>query len=808
MEKFICVHGHFYQPPRENPWLEAITHQESAHPYHDWNERITAECYGPNSKARILDDRNRIVEITNNYSWISFNFGPTLLSWMEVAAPEVYQSILEADRESQKSFSGHGSALAQCYSHMIMPLANHRDKCTQVHWGIRDFEHRFKRKPEGMWLPETAVDMGTLEIMAEAGIRFTLLEPHQARRVRPLASGEWHEIGGAGIDATQPYCLRLPSGADINIFFYHGGLSKSVAFDSLLNQGKEFAQSLLNAFPKDERRAGLVHVATDGETYGHHHKFGDMALAYALKYIRSQKDVRLTNYGEFLERFPAAQEVEIVENTSWSCAHGVERWRSDCGCSTGGGAGWNQKWRAPLREALDSLRHEVIAPFREKGQSLLKDPWEARNDYIDVVLNRSAEQIDAFLERHALRALSDSERTTVLKLLELQRHAMLMYTSCGWFFSEVSGVETEQILQYAGRVTQLSELLFGKKTEARFFDLLSRAKSNLPEKQNARRIFEESITTAQVGLSKLCAHYAFGSLFEPSNSEADIYCFRVEVEDFQRCDHGKARMATGRVNITSRITLDSRIFHFSVMHFGDYNLKNFVHEFESPDAYERNVGDVKNAFSRGDFAGVLKCLESHFDNSGYPLKVLSRNEKKKIFDVILVHSLSENEPLYQKLYESCAPLNRYLREQGMEPPKVVASVMEAVSSFRLRQAFESDHLNFDLIEALLDEAKAQETVLDTELMGDFFRKNIEILGERVLSAPDDLSLLKDLQTAAKLVSSLSFQGSLWRAQNICYEMLKTVYPKFKEKKIQGDVSAGEWVARFEALAEALLVGIH
>ena len=448
MNKFICIHGHFYQPPRENPWLEAITYQESAYPFHDWNERINAECYAPNTRARILDEKGVVIERVNNYSKISFDFGPTLLSWMEFKAPDTYQAVLEADKISRETFSGHGSAMAQCYSHMIMPLADSKDKYTQVYWGIRDFEFRFKRLPEGMWLPETAVDLETLQIMADLGIRFTVLAPHQAGRL--LDHGE--------LDINQPYSVRLGAGRSINVFFYNGALSQSLAFENILQDGKCFAEKLMQTDNTDGPQ--LLSVATDGETYGHHHKFGDMALAFALKYIDDQVDARLTNFAEYLEKFPPQEEIEIIEKTSWSCAHGVGRWSSNCGCETGGRPEWNQGWRGPLRKALDWFQCRADSIFVEVGKGLFKDPWEARNRYIDIRINRYDR--DTFLAEQCQNSLDESKKVVVLKLLELQSNAMLMYTSCGWFFNDISGIETEQILLYAGKAIQLAEEISGE----------------------------------------------------------------------------------------------------------------------------------------------------------------------------------------------------------------------------------------------------------------------------------------------------------------------------------------------------------
>ena len=429
MNRYICIHCHFYQPPRENPWLEQIELQDSAYPYHDWNERITAECYSPNTASRILDSERRIIDIVNNYTRISFNFGPTLLSWMAEHQPEVYQTIIESDKESQKRFSGHGSALAQIYNHLIMPLANQRDKRTQISWGIKDFEYRFNRKPEGMWLAETAVDLETLDILAEQGIKYTILAPQQANRVRKIGDKKWKNVVGGRVDPKNPYLLQLKSGRTINIFFYDGPIAHDIAFGELLKSGEGLANRMLGAFSNNQEQPEIVHIATDGETYGHHHRYGEMALAYCLYHIESKNLAKITIYGEYLEKYPPTQEVEIIENSSWSCIHGIERWRNDCGCNSGLHPGWHQKWRAPLRRAMDWLRDALIPIYQAEAVKYLKDPWQARDDYINVILDRTLQNVEKFFSVHALRELSKDEKVTVLRLLEMQRHSMLMYTS-------------------------------------------------------------------------------------------------------------------------------------------------------------------------------------------------------------------------------------------------------------------------------------------------------------------------------------------------------------------------------------------
>ena len=479
LERYVCIHGHFYQPPRENAWLETIEMQDSAYPYHDWNERVTAECYAPNTASRILDNEGFITLIVNNYEKISFNFGPTLLAWMEANNPDTYKAILEADRRSLKTYSGHGSAIAQSYGHIIMPLATKRDKYTQVLWGLRDFEHRFNRTPEGMWLPETAVDIETLEIMAGMGIRFTILAPHQASRVRKKGSNDWNDVINGSIDPSQAYEIILPSGNRLDLFFYNGPISRNIAFENVLRSGDNLSQLLIESFSEEAERPQIIHVATDGETYGHHHRFGDMALAYALHDIETDNRAQITNYGEFLEKHPPDYYVEIIENTSWSCPHGVERWRNNCGCNAGRNPAWNQAWRAPLREALDWLRDTLAPSYEEKARQFLNDPWLARDEYINVILNRSSQNTSEFFQKHRSHELDKEETVTALKLLELQRHAMLMYTSCGWFFDELSGIETVQVIQYAGRAVQLADELLGNGIEEDFLGRHEKARSNL-----------------------------------------------------------------------------------------------------------------------------------------------------------------------------------------------------------------------------------------------------------------------------------------------------------------------------------------
>ncbi len=804
--KYVCIHCHFYQPPRENPSLETVELQDSAYPYHDWNERITAECYAPNAESRIMDGENRIVQIVNNYEYISYNFGPTLLSWMELNAPKVYAAVLSADQASQGRFTGHGSALAQAYNHMIMPLANSRDKYTQVIWGIRDFEHRFGRKPEGMWLPETAVDLETLEVLSQLGIKFTILAPRQASRVRKIGSRSWKDVSGEQIDPKVPYLMRLPSGHRMNVFFYDGPISKAVAFEGLLNNGEIFAQKLLGAFPEDDGSGlpQLAHIATDGETYGHHHRYGEMALTYALHYIETNKLAQITNYAEFLETRPPTHQVEIFENSSWSCVHGVERWKSNCGCN-GGHAGWNQEWCAPLREALDWLRDDLAPKFEEKARGLLKDPWAARNGYIDVILDRSEESLAKFFARHAARELSGEEKITTLKLLEMQRHAMLMYTSCGWFFDELSGIETVQVIHYAGRAIYLAQQLFNGYSETPFLERLAKAKSNLPEHGDGARIYEKFVKPAVIDFLKVAAHYAISSLFEPYTDHTRIYCYTVDRDEYSSPQAGKLKLALGRARFTSAITRDSSMLSFGVLHFGDHNISGGVRSSPESETYQALAKELSEAFSRADIPAVLQLLEKEFGKNIYSLKMLFRDEQRKIVRLILDTVLEEAEAAHSQIYENHAPLMRFLSDLAVPLPTAFRTAAAVALNSQMRKAFAAGEFDANRILSLSDEAKSVAVELDATTLEFGIRRRIEGFAQNLAAHPDDPALLSTLEAALNAISTLPFQVNLRKVQNTCFEMLRKVYPDIKSKADQGNEKASSELKHINSIAEKLQI---
>jgi alpha-amylase/alpha-mannosidase (GH57 family) len=807
VERYVCIHGHFYQPPRENPWLEAIETQDSAYPYHDWNERITAECYAPNSASRILDEQDRIVRIVNNYSRISFNFGPTLLSWLAGNAPAVYEAILVADRMSQGRFSGHGSALAQVYNHMILPLANRRDKETQIVWGLRDFEHRFRRMPEGIWLAETAVDLESLELLALYGLKFTVLAPTQAQSARRIGGKKWRDVSDGSIDPSMPYRLTLPSGRAIALFFYDGPISRAVAFEGLLNRGENLASRLAQAFSESRDWPQLVHIATDGETYGHHHKQGDMALAYALEHIESSGLAKVTNYGEFLERHPPFREVRIKENTSWSCVHGVERWRSDCGCQSGQHPGWQQHWRAPLREALDWLRDQLAPHYEKRAGELLADAWRAREHYIAVILDRSGATLDAFFSTEQAHPLNLAEKIDALKLLEMQRHAMLMFTSCGWFFDELSGIETVQVIQYAGRALQLSQQLFGDSLEEQFLERLGRAKSNIREYSDGGKIYATWVKPAKVDLQTVAAHYAISSLFENYGGETAVYCFAVSREDYRQLSAGKMRLALGRAFVRSEILGESEHVSFGVLHLGDHNVTGGVRGFHGEEAYSLLCSEIVEIFERGDFQEIVKIVDKHFGSGSFTLRLLFRDEQRRILRLILNQALAEAETVYRQLFEHYAPMMRFMADLNIPPPRRFQIAAEFTLNSTLRREWGADALHLGRVNALLDEAKRTGISLDVPTLEFAIRGSIERLAQKWLAEPDKDSALQALGAAVSLASVFPFPVDLWTAQNIYFKLLQELHPGYALRTERGDTNAREWTAAFLALGEKLRVRV-
>lgn len=670
-KNFLTIHGHFYQPPRENPWLESIELQDSALPCHDWNERVNNECYNPNSASKIVDNRNRILDIVNNYERISFNFGPTLLSWMEEHAPHAYDRIIKADIKSVLEHDGHGNAIAQVYNHMIMPLANEHDKITQVKWGIRDFFYRFGHQPEGMWLAETAVDDDTLRVLVENGIKFTVLSPYQAQRIKRIPDSNWQDVSWGNIDPARSYRYYIKSapGKYIDLFFYDGAISKSVAFDELLKDGNKFIKRLKEGISPSRDFNQLVNIATDGESYGHHTKFGDMALAYVLKIRAEDEGFTLTNYGEFLDKFRSDWEVDIKQASSWSCFHGVGRWKEDCGCSTGGHPGWNQKWRKPLREALDYLRDELSIIFEKEGQKYFKeDPWTVRNRYIDVILDRTERAIKHFQDENFLPELSDEEKVNGMELLEIQRQAMLMYTSCGWFFSEISGIETTQIMKYAARAMQLAENFTTKDLESKFLDILSNAQSNFKEYGNGKDIYERFVKPSVVTVKQIASLWAISSLYEDFDDEQDVYCYKINRKSYKKVQKGNMNFVIGHIEVLSKVTLKKSDLMFVLMQYQGGDFHCAIREFESETEYTKLQKELVRTFMLNPLTEIIRAIDEYFGAEYFTLKDIFIEERRKILEIMLKGRMDKFAQTYNELYNEGKDSIYQMQSLGLSIP--------------------------------------------------------------------------------------------------------------------------------------------
>jgi hypothetical protein len=687
---------------------------------------------------------------------------------------------------------------------MILPLANSRDKHTQVLWGIRDFEFRFGRLPEGMWLPETAADLATLDVLAEHGIKFTILSPYQASRVRSLQKdAEWEDVNGARIDPTMPYVVKLPSGRSIVIFFYDSPVSQAVAFEKLLVNGERFSARLLDAFDDGRQHDQLVHIGTDGESYGHHFQFGDMALAFALHRIEENESTQLSIYAEFLESHPPTHEAEIHEGSAWSCSHGVERWKSDCGCNSGGHGGWNQKWRTPLRQAMDWLR-DKLAPFYEsKAGEFLKDPWQARDEYIFVILNRSTENIARFFASAAKRTLTESEQAIVFRLLEMQRHAMLMYTSCGWFFDELSGIETVQVIQYAARALQLATELGAENFEPGFLDILAEAKSNIPEHQDGRAIYENFVKPSVMTLEKVAAHYAISSLFESYPEETKIYSYTVKQEDRQMFSAGSIRLAVGRIKVIFAVTGDTATVTYMVLHMGEHNLNCGVRPSKDLESYQQMVGESKTAFDRTDFAEIIRLMDRHFGAVHYTLKNLFRDEQFKALNQILATTREDIYNTYRLLTDRYSPLAHFLNDMRVPPLSSLAPATEFVINAELQKQFQNGHVDPEKVKALLREANTINAVLEKDQIAFAVKKHFDRLSEELQKTPEDVEILQHFTTSAALIPQMPFGINLWKPQNT-YDQLRTkVLPEIKER---ADEKSKMWVEKFTVLGRQL--GFH
>ncbi|MCF8032564.1 MAG: DUF3536 domain-containing protein [Desulfarculaceae bacterium] len=767
MSRFLCIHGHFYQPPRENPWLETVEVQDSAAPFHDWNQRVTAECYAPNAAARMLCPKGNIENIVNNYQLISFNFGPTLLWWLAEEAPEVLAALREADRVSLERW-GHGNALAQVYNHLIMPLASRHDKLTQIRWGIEDFEHHFGRAPEGMWLAETAVDLESLELMAGEGIRFTILAPHQAEAVRPQGQ-DWQPVGEGGVDYRRPYKVSTPAG-DIGVFFYNGPLSRAVAFEGLLDDGARFAGRIRQELPPEGGEDSILAMATDGESYGHHHRFGEMALAFALNELDQDPGVELTNLGAYLASHPPVWEARIAENTSWSCAHGVERWRSDCGCAINPGGPGNQAWRGPLRRAVDSLLARLTGLLDSVGSGLFKDPWAARDAYVGLILDPGPEKRAEFFLAHQVRPLGKSERIKALKLLESQRWGLFAATSCAWFFDDLAGIEAVQNLRFAARALQLADELNGGGWEEEMIHALSEAVSNKAGEGNGADIWRRRVAPARVGPRRVAAHAAISGVLGTEPPPEELFIYDLDSSGHHHRSNLGLDLSWGRLGVTHRRLGQVHRLIYAALHPGGHDfIARVAHDKGSwdPSGLEGPVEPLLRAL---DQRGLAELLKDSLGGEVFALGDLFLEGRRSLAQEMLERTLKSEFELASNLYETHHDTMAFLREINVPRPKLFEALAQAVLAGELIRLLYGDRRS--LSPERLGETVGQARELDLDLEGPRVRRAVEEALTREVRAlgqdPGDAESLARAESILDLSDALELEPNLWEAQNIFF----------------------------------------
>ncbi|MCL4503859.1 MAG: DUF3536 domain-containing protein [Deltaproteobacteria bacterium] len=816
---YVVIHGHFYQPPRENPWIEQIEVELSAHPFHDWNARINTECYSPNAAARIFDGQHRILDIINNYKHISFNFGPTLISWLAEKAPGTYEKILEADRQSLTAL-GHGNAIAQAYSHAILPLCNARDRETQIIWGLKDFEHRFQRPAESMWLPETAVNYPTLAALLDHGMKFVILSPYQAKRVRPLTGGDWAPVQGHSLDSTQPYRCFLPQTPGetgkrryLEVFFYNGNVAADLSFGDLLSDSYRFSSRLVEGFNPGRPRLQLLNVATDGENYGHHKKFGDLALAHALSEVLPQKGFKLTNYAAFLEMAPPAREVELYlgpegEGSSWSCSHGVGRWKENCGCSTGGQPGWNQRWRGPLRAAFDLLNGRLAQIFETEGQKYLQDPWAARNTYIQVILDRSPHVLAEFFSAQGRPGLPESEWVPALKLLEMQRHALLMYTSCGWFFADISGIETQQVIKYAARALQLGQEFSGEDLEQPFLRLLDRAGSNLPEEGNGRTIYFNHIKPAVVDFPKVANQWVISWLKDRQRlCPSSIYHYRAEPHDLEDRTQGSLLFATGRLRLTSGVTEEPRNLAFFTAYLGSYLYRTQVKADQAAAEYHAWRSEFFEVLEKTP-EDLIPLMVRRLGETYYSFHDIFREEKLRLFHDLMHENREEALNLISHNFEDAHALLKAMASEGLPLPRLYRALGEITLNRRLVELLRKLEPEPDLVATsqdildLIQDAAFLGLKLESGEGARILRRILERLLTD-LAANFQAAKITRLRQFRDLVSRMPITLDLTGAQNFMFNLMNEHFPEvaaLAAKDSEAEALARQLIELMEALS--------
>jgi alpha-amylase/alpha-mannosidase (GH57 family) len=774
----LVIHGHFYQPPRENPWTGVVERDPQVRPFHDWNERICHECYRTNAFARIFDSYGRIERIVNNFERISFDVGPTLLSWLEGHDRATYERILDADRKSVARNAGHGNAIAQAFNHAILPLLSERDRVTQVRWGLTDFRRRFGREPEAMWLPETACDDKTLGTLIDEGLLFAILSPYQAARVRDLAGGHWTSVEDGSIDTAiaYEYFHRDGSGRSIALFFYDGPLARSIAFEGLLVSSQTFVAGLAGGRGGPDR---VIHVATDGESYGHHFRLGELTLAHALMVEGPNKDLSFTNYGAFLAAHPPAREVEIKagpdgEGTSWSCAHGVGRWYRDCGCQTDGKDGWNQAWRTPLRNAFDLLRTFAHERFEEDAAELFADPWKARDAYADFFLD-PARPRDEWLRRHARRPLDDDEKVRAFTLLELEKSILLMYTSCGWFFADIAGPEGRQVLSYAAHALDLMQELNCDPPRRRFLEILEQAKSNRAGVGSGAEISTKTVEPLRVTPARVASHLAISSLVEEGDESGAVGDYRFRRSHFQRQSQGKVRLAVSHVAIEKTTTGRRHEHAVGSIHLGGVDFYCAVREYPGQEQFAGATARVWAAFRTASLPTMLRVVQQELGPDEGGLESVLADGRERISELVLGGIVGSFGDAYARMYESHQRELEHFKQAGFDLPKELSAAAELALGRRFNVEIEKaqpspDPAAYAKAIEIADEAHRQGYDIDrsfaSRLLGDMIER--AVAHATTVPSPETI---RSATLLVELARHLRADGHLARAQENLYRAL-------------------------------------
>jgi alpha-amylase/alpha-mannosidase (GH57 family) len=784
---YLVLHGHFYQPPRENPWLEAVEREPSAAPGENWNARIADECYRVNGWARVFDDAGHVVDIVNNYTHLSFNFGPTLLSWLEEKEPATYARLLEADRVSAALRSGHGNALGQAYGHAILPLSNDRDRRTQIRWGARDFERRFGRRAEALWMPETAVDAATIEDLIEEGLVFLILAPSQAKRIRRLQGAEeepgaWTDVSGGKVDPRTPYRCFSRAGRDrhIDIFFYDGPVSHAISFERVLYSSRQLVDKLWGAVDGQRQGPQLVHSAVDGETFGHHLRHAERALAFAFTVEAPRRGLRLTNYAEFLSLCPPTSEVELEfsesgEGTSWSCAHGVGRWCRDCGCHTGAPAGWNQAWRAPLRAAVNLVRDEAAAVFEEMGGELLRDVWAARDDYIELLLDRSPERRERFLEEHGRGGSNVSRQVRALKLLEMQRMSLLSQTSCGWFFNDISGLEAVQVLKYAACAVQIVEEVSGRSLEPDLLEVLAEARSNLPSQGTGADIYRRLVLPSVIDARRFVAQVAITDVLRRYPEEHTRFGHHVRKVEERTLESGHVRMTVGRLQLEVLRTGECKDFTYALIHFGGHDFHCAVRPFSGIQEFRAFLARIEAIFEQATITEILRAVDAHFGETYFGLAHLLPEEREDVLEALFADLTGRFAETYVRLYRDHRQAIGALIDAGLKVPREYRMAAEYTLSRELNEEIlaqrgSHDPGRYERAREIVEESKLRGFHLDLSESDALFGEMLLDSARTLLASPSEDAALGVLDLVA-LAESLALTLPHGPAQDLVFEAL-------------------------------------